>query len=89
MGSNVKTSLRAHREIAQAYQLYLICREQTVIVYSESKGKDKTVQKMRPYTVGFAQLPADGGMLDQPHRLLSFFESFLEGDHVGFAQDRR
>lgn len=77
------------RELAQAYNTYLLCRTQTVVVYSESKGKDRTVQKIRPYTSGFSVLPSDGGMLDQPHRLLSFFEIFLNAEHEAFAQDKR
>jgi len=89
MGYSVKTSLQNNPDIAHAYQTYLLCREQTVIVYSESKGKDKTVQKIRPYTTGFAVLPEAGGVNDQPHRLISFFEIFLNGEHEGFTQDKR
>lgn len=88
-GYSVKNTLNNEPEIAQAYQTYLLCRAQTVIVYSESKGKDKTVQKIRPYTTGFLQLPADGGMLDQPHRLLAFMEIFMYAEHDAFASDRR
>ena len=87
-GYNVRNTLEAEREIAQAYQTYLLCREQTVIVYSEQKGKDRTVQKIRPYTTGFAQLPGHGGMLDQPHRLLTFMEIFMNAEHDAFARDR-
>lgn len=88
-GYNVRNTLQNEPEIARAYQTYLMCRAQTVIVYSESKGKDKTVQKIRPYTTGFNLLPVDGGMLDQPHRLLSFMEVFLNAEHEAFARDKR
>lgn len=76
-------------ELAQSYQIYMLCRAQTVVVYSESKGKDRTVQKIRPYTTGFSVLPESGGMLDQPHRLLSFMEIFLNAEHDAFARDGR
>lgn len=89
MGYSVKSTLQQNKEIAQAYQTYLLCRAQTVIVYSESKGKDKTVQKIRPYTTGFSQLPDKGGMLDQQHRTLAFMEIFLGAEHDAFAADRR
>jgi hypothetical protein len=89
MGYSTKQTQMDYPEIARAYQLYLLCRAQTVIVYSESKGKDKTVQKIRPYTTGFGILPDEGGLQDQNHRLLSFMEIFLNGEHDGFASDKR
>jgi hypothetical protein len=65
--------------------LYLLCREQHVVAYQKSKGKDKTVQKLVPFTVGFQHLPEKGGMLNQPHRLLTFFEMFMLGDRIAFS----
>ncbi len=86
---NVRRSLESSREISMAYALYLTCREQHIVTYRESKGKDKTIQKVRPYTTGWAVLPVAGGVLDQPHRLMSLLETFMQGDREGFDKDRR
>ena len=60
-----------------------------MITYQESKGKDKVVQRVRPFTVGWSILPEAGGLLDQPHRLMTLLELFMYGDRLGFAQDTR
>lgn len=88
-GYSVKKTMNDNPELSRAYNTYLISRAQTVIVYQESKGKDKTVQKIRPYTTGFNVLPDAGGLLDQNHRLLSFFEIFLQAEHEAYARDKR
>lgn len=88
MGYNTKMTLQSDWELRLAYETYLSCREQHVVTYQVKKGKD-TVQKMKAYTTGFVQLPHEGGILDQPHRLMSFLEAFLIGDRQGFAQDKR
>jgi len=80
----VKVSIEAYPEIADAFALYLLCREQHVVAYQKQKGKDTTVQKLVPFTMGLQNLPFEGGMLDQPHRLLTFFEMFMLGDRIAF-----
>lgn len=82
----METSLENYPEIADAFAAYLLCREQHVVAYQIPKGKDKTVQKLVPFTVGLHHLPEDGGVLDQPHRLLTFFEMFMLGDRLAFSK---
>lgn len=44
-------------------------------------GRDqKVIKKVVPFTVGFGSLPWAGGMLDQPYRMMEFFEMFLESE---------
>ena len=88
MGYNTKRTLESDMELRLAYETYLSCREQHVVTYQGKKGKD-TVQKMKTFTVGFHHLPDEGGLLDQPHRLMTFMDAFLQGDRQGFAQDKR
>lgn len=37
-----------------------------------------------PYTTGLGVLPYGGGTMDQPERLMTYFEMFLEGDENAF-----
>jgi hypothetical protein len=53
-------------------------------VVEKSKGKD-TIKKIVIYTNGYSQLPTEGGVLDQPHRLMAFFSAFREGDAIATA----
>jgi hypothetical protein len=76
--------LRDYPEIASLYELYTTCRQQQVVVYQQNKGKDKTVQVVASYTTGYSVLPDEGGVLDQPHRIMAFFDAFMFGDRNGF-----
>lgn len=80
----MNATLHSEPELAQAYDIFISCRAQNIVTYQESKGKDRSVQHIRPYTTGWAVLPSEGGLLDQPHRLMSFLEIFMTGDKNGF-----
>ena len=45
----------------------------------KSKGKNRVQRVVVPWTTGF-KLPEAGGVLDQSHRLMMFFEFFIVGD---------
>ena len=47
-------------------------------------NKGDTMIKMLPYADGLLFLPNDGGMLDQPHKLMTFFEIFESGEQEAF-----
>lgn len=83
----MKEALQANPELARAYDLYSSCRAQTVVPYQTSKGKD-TIQRLSPWTTGYAVLPEDGGMLDQPYRLMELFDSFMDGERWAFYNPR-
>lgn len=57
-----------------------------VVAYQTSKGKE-TIQKVSAYPQGLAILPCEGGLLDQPHRLMMFFEEFLDGERLAFSRN--
>jgi hypothetical protein len=84
----MKHALTQFPEIAEAYSVYLLCRQQHVAVYKSSKGKD-TVQVVAPFTQGLSVLPEDGGMMDQPYRLMAFFSEFMDGERQAFFNPRR
>jgi len=84
----MKTSLEAHPEIAQAYALYQVCRSQSVYDYEFEKNK-KTMRLILNYTTGLAMLPEEGSLMDQPERLITFFEEFLAGDEAAFHRRLR
>lgn len=46
-----------------------------------SKDK-KTYMRIVPHTTGLGILPEDGGLLDQPYRLMEFFGAFQLADHT-------
>jgi len=76
--------LAKHPEIADAYEIYLLCRKQEWVKYDTKQGNE-TVTHMKLYTTGLIQLPREGGVLDQPNRLMAFFDSFLEADRKVFT----
>lgn len=54
-----------------------------MVVVDKQKGK-KTIKVMLPYTTGLAFLPEDGGIMDQPYRMMEFFAAFLDGERIAF-----
>lgn len=40
---------------------------------------------MLPFTDGLNCLPYAGGVLDQPHRLMQFFNAFEDGEQEAFS----
>lgn len=47
------------------------------------KDKGKRIEhKVVNFTTGLHSLPEDGGLLDQPYRLMEFFALFRQGDNV-------
>ena len=47
------------------------------------KDKGKRVEhKVVSFTTGLQSLPVEGGMLDQPYRLMEFFALFMQGDNL-------
>lgn len=72
-----------HPELAWSYDLYTVCREQQLFTVDIPKQQGKrTETKVVQFTTGYASLPEPGGALDQPVRLMSFFQCFLNGDRT-------
>lgn len=68
-------------EIARAFDLYIQCRSQELVVAEITKDK-KTYMRIVPHTTGLGVLPAEGGLLDQPYRLMEFFGAFRVADNT-------
>jgi hypothetical protein len=84
MGYAQAEAMKANPEIAEVYTLYLLCRKTQIVVFKTQKG-DNTIQHLAQATLGLEHLPETGGILDQPHRIMSFFEAFIDGEHAGFS----
>ena len=79
---------KQYPELARAYDLYLMCRQQQLFHMKVEKDKGKRVEhKVVNYTTGLHSLPEEGGVLDQPYRLMEFFSLFQQGDNIA-AQKR-
>ena len=76
--------MKRHPEIARAYDLYSGCRVTSYMTIESSKG-NKNVTKVLAYPAGLGVLPEPGGLLDQPHRLMSFFDAFQAGEAHAFS----
>lgn len=48
---------------------------------SKDRGR-KVEHKVISFTSGLHSLPEEGGLLDQPYRLMEFFALFQYGDNV-------
>lgn len=57
-----------------------------MIAANMPKGaKGDTVFKLLHFTEGLMHLPNAGGVLDQPHRLMMFFDYFESGEADAFS----
>jgi len=81
----MRSSMEKYPEISEAYSLYQTCRNQTIFEYEFEKNK-KPMRMILHYTTGLTVLPYEGGVMDQPVRLMTYFEEFLAGDEEGFYQ---
>jgi len=55
------------------------------VLQVETTKNKKTYSKILHYTTGLAILPEPGGLLDQPYRLMEFFDLFQDGDRMAFT----
>lgn len=63
--------------------MYRYCRNEQLFTVDVTKGsgkEQKTFTKILPYPTGYSVLPEPGGILDQPYRLIEFFEIFLRAE---------
>lgn len=84
----METKLRKNPEIAEAYALYDECRTLTVHAQQYSKGKEQMIRTLT-FPTGYHYLPNEGGMLDQPYRLMEFFGEFMSGERLAFFRPRK
>jgi hypothetical protein len=49
-------------------------------VVKGSGNSQKVHKKIVPFPTGFTVLPEEGGMLDQPYRLMEYFGEFIRGE---------
>jgi hypothetical protein len=82
-GNRVDTMLSMYPEIARAYDIYTDCRGTQLVVYQTSKA-GKEMQVMASYPTGYDHLPYEGGVMDQPYRLMEFFGEFMNGERRAF-----
>ena len=60
-----------------------MCRQTQLFHMQVTKDKGRRVEhKVVNYTTGLHSLPVEGGMLDQPYRLMEFFSLFQQGENV-------
>jgi len=77
----LKVDKRLKAEIVQSFELYRLCRAQEMmIVEVNSPDGKRATKKFVAHTTGLSILPAPGGVLEQPYRLMEFFSHFIEGD---------
>jgi hypothetical protein len=85
LGNNTRKTQQEYPRITEAYSLYNQCRQQQVVTYQTSKGKE-TVTVIAQYPTGFSVLPYEGGYYDQPNWLVDVFEAFLLAERKAFAK---
>jgi len=59
-----------------------MCRSQSIVTVEDGKKV-----KLEAYTTGLGILPKAGGLEDQSHRMMIFFEEFISGDRIGFSNN--
>jgi hypothetical protein len=83
MGRNMQGTLNADPELNRAYRIYRDCRTQVLFRHEYTKGEGKNAKSFVAIvnvTTGYHHLPVEGGILDQPHRLMDYFDAFRFGD---------
>ncbi len=84
-GHDVSNSLKSNPEIANYLFLYQQCRMTQLFSLEKSKGSGRQatrVIKIVQMPTGYGVLPYAGGIMDQPYRMMTFFEIF-------FSEERR
>lgn len=84
----METKLRRNPEIADAFALYDECRTLTVHAQQFSKGKEQMIRTLT-FPTGYHALPERGAILDQPYRLMEFFDEFMAGERLAFFRPRK
>lgn len=84
-GMSTKTKMSLYPRIAQAFDLYLQCRELQFIHFKFNKNR-KSEHKVVPQVTGFHTLPEAGGLLDQPNWTIEIFSAFRTGENAGSSK---
>lgn len=79
-GHNVKNSMSKLPEMARYLALFEQCRTTQMFSLEGTKGSGK--QQMRTIKVvqmptGYSVLPYEGGVMDQPYRMMAYFDIFF------------
>jgi len=54
------------------------------VVVDKTVSNNKTKRLVLPWVTGFHSLPDDGGILDQPYRMMEYFKEFMTADRAHF-----
>ena len=87
MGFTKKRQLAKNPELRAMWELYLHCRDTTMIIFKkpvDKRGKEKIMPIVWP--TGFGQLPKAGGIEDQSDRDLRILFAFLQGEREGISR---
>lgn len=87
MGFTKKRQLAQNYELRSMWEMYLICRATTMVIYEkpvDKKGKTQIMPIVWP--TGFAQLPRKGGIEDQSDRDMRILFAFLQGEREGISR---
>ena len=69
--------------------MYTQCRRQEMVRIEKQKGTGKSAHteiSLLPKSTGYSVLPWEGGMADQPYRMMVFFDAFQAGESEAFSQ---
>lgn len=70
-------------KVAEAFALYLMCRQHQVFSLEVSRdGGKRTEKRIARFPVGYHSLPEAGGILDQSNWLIDMFEHFKAGEQT-------
>lgn len=68
--------------------LYMQCKQTQIVQVTKEKA-GKSVTMMLSVPVGLSILPYEGGLMDQPYRLMHFFSAFEDGEQQAFSDKIR
>lgn len=82
-GLDQSQALKRDPDIAEALSIYRECRSFMLFETESVRGSGKqqmVSKKIVPFPTGYGVLPYEGGIMDQPHKLMIYFDIFLNAE---------
>lgn len=88
MGHSQTRRLAQNPLLREMWELYLYCRSTTLVIFKKPDKTRKGAEKLMPivWPTGFAQLPYEGGIEDQPHFEMKMMFACMQGEREGIAR---
>lgn len=84
-GRSIERRLERDPDLADAWELYQLCRQQQLIIFEKPTGKKDGSKTLASaiWPTGFSSLPDGHGVFNEDYLLMRYFHGFLVGEREG------